>query len=203
MTNASWCRARALCFATALLAVTSGCDRAPMTAAKVEVPVQADAPKTADSAPLPVADAALAIATRPDGVWRVTAVVVANNAPAMFATDDPAIMGSEITIADAALAWSKTASDDFTSDDICKGPRLETVAAPLDPGPASREFDAAIMRFGPGQAPNDQPLHWVCTQGGNWGPEADGGARLRMAGTKRLIMTWYDGVVLVLEPAGK
>jgi hypothetical protein len=138
---------------------------------------------------------AAALPAKPlDGVWRVIGVAVAADAPSVFGPDDAAIMGSEITVSPASLAWTRKASADFTADDVCNGPRAEPVAA-TTPAP---EFAAALTRFGVDKTPGDA-LHWVCTAGGSWGPDADAGVRLLRLGDSRLVMGWYDGVVLLLE----
>jgi hypothetical protein len=176
-------------------AVISGCDRQP--------PGNAAAPAAVASAPVaaapvdsaPTASAAAALPAKPlDGVWRVIGVAVAADAPSVFGPDDAAMMGSEITVSPASLAWTRKASTDFTADDICNGPRAEPVAA-TTPAP---DFAAALARFAADAAPG-AVLHWVCTTGGSWGPDADDGVRLQRLGDNRLVMGWYDGVVLLLE----
>lgn len=180
-----------------LAAMIGGCDRQPAasSAAKVDASAGIDAAKPVDVAMAPAAVAAPQPAPGLDGVWRVIGVAVDADAPTAFATDDPALMGSEITINDSALAWTRKASADFTADDVCNGPRAEDVAAA---SPA--EFAAAMARFGAGEKPGGV-VHMVCTKGGNWGPEADDGARMLRLGNNRLVMGWYDGVVLLLERA--
>jgi hypothetical protein len=103
----------------------------------------------------------------------------------MFSQDDPLIMGSEITIDSSSLSWTRRTSSDFTSDPIV----LES-DKPM--------FAKAMGQFGINPSTVGAILHWECGNGTNWGPAADHGSRMQVANNGRLVMGWYDGLMLLL-----
>lgn len=136
------------------------------------------------------------------GVWRVIGVALASEGPSAFSKNDPLIMGSEITINVESLLWSKVASAEFTADDKCDGPHPAPVTAELALKMAQTEFPGALAQFTIDPAEGSPAQQWLCERGGSWGPVADDGARLIFVGEDRMVMGWYDGVVLLLERIG-
>ena len=136
------------------------------------------------------------------GVWRVTGVALTSEGPSAYSKNDPLIMGSEITINTESLSWTKLASAVFTSDDICSGPHPAPVTAEYALERAKAEFSSALEQFAIAQDESGTAQRWLCERGGSWGPDADEGARMVVVGKDRMVMGWYDGVVLLVERVG-
>lgn len=136
------------------------------------------------------------------GVWRVTGVALTSEGPSAYSKNDPLIMGSEITINTESLSWTKLASAVFTSDDICSGPHPAPVTAEHALERAKAEFSSALEQFAIAQDESGTAQRWLCERGGSWGPDADEGARMVVVGKDRMVMGWYDGVVLLVERVG-
>lgn len=135
------------------------------------------------------------------GRWKVTGVAVGGGVQALV-RNDPAYMGQMMDISTDTLAWANDGApaSGATLSDSCEGP----VTARQE-GAAAKEYDGqfatqlALLKI-------DKPdPHAVECDGGNWGPEAAGGAILFPAGKDRIAMSWYDNAMLLLErqPAAK
>ena len=136
------------------------------------------------------------------GVWRVTGVALTSDGPTAFSKNDPLIMGSEITINAESLSWTKLASAVFTADDKCSGPHPAPVTAEHALERAKPEFSGALAQFAIDPDESSAAQRWLCDRGGSWGPDADEGARVVIVGKDRMVMGWYDGVVLLVERVG-
>ena len=91
------------------------------------------------------------------------------------------------------------ASAEFTADDKCDDPHPAPLTAELALKTAQTEFPGALAQFTIDPAESSPAQQWLCDGGGSWGPDADDGARLIFVGEDRMVMGWYDGVVLLLE----
>ncbi len=135
------------------------------------------------------------------GRWKVTGVAVGGGVQALV-RNDPAYMGQVMDVSADKLAWAKDGApaSGATLSDSCEGPvtaRQEVAAAKDYDG----QFSAQLAQL---KITKPDP-HAVECDGGNWGPEAAGGAILFPAGKDRIAMSWYDNTMLLLErqPAAK
>lgn len=133
------------------------------------------------------------------GRWKVVGVQPGDGVQALL-KDDPAYMGRIVQVSGDRLAWDKGAENvSATVSDVCTGPATEPLAGTAA---TTQQKDHAGQLKALG-LPVDAPVHAIECNDGNWGPEAAGGAIFFGTGPQALAMTWYDGVVLKLAPAGK
>ncbi len=133
------------------------------------------------------------------GNWTVEKLWVDTSGVTAYALDDPAAIGSVMTITPESLKWSKAASDSFSSTDICGGPTPIIMRDPASARETGAPLQAAIAYF---NIPKNAlgPLHeMACAESGNWGPEAAGGSNFYPVSGGRMVMSWYDGAVLLLR----
>jgi hypothetical protein len=130
------------------------------------------------------------------GRWRVAAVAVGDGVQAL-STDDPAYMGRMIDVGPERLAWAAASTNpSASSSDICNGP-----VTARQTGAAARDYDQQFaVQLARLKVAHPDP-HAVECDSGEWGPQAAGGAIFFPAGDHRVAMSWYDGAMLLLEPA--
>lgn len=135
------------------------------------------------------------------GRWKVTGVAVGGGVQAL-ARNDPAYMGQVMDVSADKLAWAKDGApaSGATLSDSCEGP----VTARQE-GAAAKDYDGQFAAQLTQLKIEKPDPHAVECDGGNWGPEAAGGAILFPAGKDRIAMSWYDNAMLLLErqPAAK
>jgi hypothetical protein len=129
------------------------------------------------------------------GTWTVTGVWAGGDVAA-FAKDDAAIMGSTVVITADSLSWGKKASRAFESGDTCEQPIPKLMLT--DPS-SEAGFDGALKQFGITRSQTGNWHEWLCGKAGEWGPSAAGGSTFFPVGKDRLMMSWYDGVILLLK----
>lgn len=133
------------------------------------------------------------------GTWAVTNVAVAATGVQAFTKDDPAIVGSEFSIARQEIRWTKKASGNFTSDDVCGLPSAGAMPAIVE-----KEEGAALMAAAQSLAVDAKArgtLHrFGCVNSGRWGPgETGGNALFYPVGANQMLLQWYDGTVLMAK----
>lgn len=176
-------------------AALAACDRRQPEAPKQpEKVAKAPTPTTPTAKPL---SAERTIADL-SGVWRVTGVETIEGDVSVFAKNDPAILGSEMTVDTARISWTHKASADFTADDVCEGPKPGLVPDEAKIAEIAARFAPALKRLGV-EGPIGRPHEWYCMTGGEWGPGADNGAYLVPVGANHMVMSWYDNTALLLE----
>jgi hypothetical protein len=133
------------------------------------------------------------------GTWVITNVAVDDGGAQAFAKDDPAIVGSEFSIARQEIRWTKKASNNFTADDVCGLPSAGAMSAIVE-----KEEGVALLSAAISLAINPRlrgTLHrFGCVTSGRWGPGDTGGnALFYPIGNDRMLLQWYDGAVLMAE----
>ena len=133
------------------------------------------------------------------GNWTVEKLWVDTSGVTAYALDDPAAVGSVMAVTPETLKWTKSASDQFASEDICGGPTPIIIRDAESAKQTGASMQAAIRYFAiPKNALG--PLHeMACSESGNWGPEAAGGSNFYPVSGGRKVMSWYDGAVLLLR----
>jgi hypothetical protein len=181
-----------------------GCNAAPLQTPTVKSQLSSQQPDTATnhSAVAPPTNSATSPAIEAlFGVWQVVGVSVSENGPTAFIPNDPSILGSQITINKDLLVWSKTSSSNFTSEDRCKEPDLSQSPVAQSSSPAFLEFAPAARQLSVSLDKDRLVRTWLCAGGGEWGPSADSGSRMIQISQDKILMGWYDGVILLLERA--
>ena len=133
------------------------------------------------------------------GQWTVEKLWVDTSGVTAYTLDDPAALGSVMTITPDKISWTKAASDQFTADDICGGPAPVLIRGAPQAKATGAPMAGALAYFG---IPKNElgPVHEMgCLESGNWGPEAAGGSNFYLASGGRMVMSWYDGAVLLLK----
>lgn len=133
------------------------------------------------------------------GNWVIEKLWVDTSGVTAYALDDPAAVGSVMTITPDAISWAKAASDQFSSADRCGGPAPMIIRDAAAAKATGAPLAGAVAYF---NIPRNElgPLHEMgCLDSGNWGPEAAGGSNFYLASGGRMVMSWYDGAVLLLR----
>lgn len=132
------------------------------------------------------------------GTWRVTRAHVSSEGVQAASEDDAGIVGSEFALSTDEIKWTKTASEGFSGSDVCTKPVAGTQGAIVEKESAGPLIAAA--KHWSIAAGDRAPLRRLgCQNGGNWGPESTGGVLIYPVGKDRMIMAWYDGMVLLLN----
>lgn len=133
------------------------------------------------------------------GRWVVERLWIDTTGITAWGVDDPALVGSVMEVTPEKSSWVHKASDNFDGSDICGNP---TPAVVLDAAAAKKigaSFDGALTAFGINRS-QIGPLHeWACLGDGNWGPTAAGGSLFYLTKDGRMVMSYYDGTVLLLK----
>ncbi len=133
------------------------------------------------------------------GNWTVEKLWVDTSGVTAYALDDPAAVGSVMAVTPETIKWTKSASDQFASEDVCGGPTPIIIRDAASAQQTGASMQAAIRYFA---IPKNSlgPLHeMACSESGNWGPEAAGGSNFYPVSGGRMVMNWYDGAVLLLR----
>jgi hypothetical protein len=134
------------------------------------------------------------------GTYSISGVAVPGGGVQAFLADDPAIIGSRMQVSATRLSWLSAASASFTSSDVCADPVPMPIQSDIAGAAQAARFASAFAQFGVSAA-EASPLHeWVCLGDGRWGPADDGGAFFYGFPDGRLVMEWYDNVMLELTP---
>jgi hypothetical protein len=132
------------------------------------------------------------------GTWRVTRAHVGSEGVQAASEDDTGIVGSEFALSTEEIKWTKTASEGFSGSDVCTKPVAGAQGAIVEKESAGPLIAAA--KHWSISAADRAPLRRLgCQNAGNWGPESSGGVLIYPVGKDRLIMAWYDGVVLLVN----
>lgn len=133
------------------------------------------------------------------GDWKVERLWVDTSGVTAYALDDPSAVGSVMTVTPDQIRWSHAASDTFPSTDICGGPTPIIIRDANAAKATGAPFAAAITHFA---IPRNElgPIHeMACAESGNWGPEAAGGSNFYLTSGGRMVMSTYDGAILLLK----
>lgn len=133
------------------------------------------------------------------GDWKVERLWVDISGVTAYALDDPSAVGSVMTVTPDQIRWSHAASDTFPSTDICGGPTPIIIRDANAAKATGEPFAAAITHFA---IPRNElgPIHeMACAESGNWGPEAAGGSNFYLTSGGRMVMSTYDGAILLLK----
>lgn len=171
----------------ASLLLLVACDRPPATA-KPPAPPAAEAPPAA-SVTLP-ADAARLSIEALSGSWRVRAVALRDSPVQAYLEDDPKLLGQLLVGGESGLEWRPG-----PLDGACRRPATMRLTGD-SAAAATAAYRAGLARFGA----EPDPHEIACLEGGDWGGP-DGGALLFRGRAGRLVMSWYDNLLLELEPA--
>lgn len=194
------------------LAITAGCERNPVAetetvdSAEAIVSPAPSTPPTTDAAT--DAEAGLKKSATDSlktenlrGVWEVVGVASLEGDISVFSKDDPLILKSRMEIDSGKLSWQSLASDEFTADDRCQSPDIAALPQDSAYKDIQKQLSAAASRLG--QKTSAPKIYgWSCDEGGNWGPEADGGSHFLMLENGQMVTSWYDNVALLLRRSG-
>lgn len=184
----------------------AACSRSPEQAAGSQPAAAASgAPgPTGSSAapPLPAPSAGSAHAPAPDyaietlaGLWRVERVDAVNSprGPAL-GPDDRRMLKAVLEVSREQMNWSYRPGQAQPENDICSGPHF----TPVYDAALARRLAGALTRLGAGSA--TQAIAGIdCEDGGRWGPGAVGTAYISKLDADRMVMTWFDDSVLLLQ----
>lgn len=123
------------------------------------------------------------------GNWTVVKLWVDTSGVTAYTLDDPAALGSVMTITPERISWTKAASDQFSADDICGGPAPVLIRGAAQAKATGAPMAGALAYFG---IPKNEvgPVHEMgCLESGTWGPEAAGGSNFYLASGGRMVMS--------------
>lgn len=131
------------------------------------------------------------------GAWRVAGVAVMPTDVQALGPDDPSLMGARVLVSADAITWLGRPGDPDDGD-RCEGP----VTQRLTGASRARLLDrmaSSLIDLGLDPAELSDPHAVECLSNGALGPQAAGGALLLIDPEGHLVMSWYDGAVLLLK----
>ncbi|WP_298195346.1 hypothetical protein [Novosphingobium sp.] len=149
-------------------------------------------PAPAASALAPTADTAVETLA---GLWRVEQVDTAESARrAVPGLDGRRMVRAVLEVSREQMNWGYRPDPALPGNDICSGPQL----TPVGDAALRQRVAGALQRMGAGSAaPAVAGID--CDDGGRWGPGVVGTAYIARLGEDRMVMTWFDDSVLLLQ----
>jgi hypothetical protein len=126
------------------------------------------------------------------GTWKIISVKPGKDGAQAFVEDDTNILGSTFKLDRKEISWISKASTGFNADDVCKTP-----SAYPSPSSVSNDFQALLSSTG--VKTKKQIMRFGCVKSGTWGPgdEGAGNSFFVVDTNDKMLLQWYDGVILV------
>lgn len=134
------------------------------------------------------------------GQWKVTHLFVDVESRAQaYATDDPEVVGSVMTISNGAkpdIFWSHLSSDRLSTEDKCNSAHIAQVST--QEADWTRDALNPVLKAWQLGAVKDSDMLSLSCGVGNWGQNGANSTMVRI-GTNKLIMPWTDGGTFLLQ----